>query len=112
MLLPAHLQDTMSYPIDDGDQAVANAEEELPPSTRSRLIAKLRKGDHVDDAARELGVSPRRLFAAARILTAFGEQLDETLLAERDPSLPHGSVTGYNKRCRCPQCRAAVTRNL
>ncbi|GAA2009941.1 hypothetical protein GCM10009799_42510 [Nocardiopsis rhodophaea] len=102
----------MSYPIDDTEQLIANAEEELPPSTRARLIAKLRKGMHIDDAARELGVSPQRVFSAARILGHFGEQLDATLTAERDPDLPHGTVTGYNKRCRCPQCRAAVNRRI
>lgn len=100
----------MSYPIDDTDDLIAHAEEEVPPSVRARLIARLRKGDHIEEAARDLGVSPQRVFAAARILTAFGEQLDETLLAERDPNLPHGTLTGYNKRCRCPQCRAAVNR--
>ncbi|MDA8370108.1 MAG: hypothetical protein M0026_09570 [Nocardiopsaceae bacterium] len=102
----------MSYPIDDTEQLIANAEEELPPSTRSRLIAKLRKGVHIDDAARELGVSSKRVFSAARILNSFGDQLDATLTAERDPDLPHGTVTGYNKRCRCPQCRSAVNRLL
>ncbi|MDA0568061.1 hypothetical protein LG943_27625 [Streptomonospora sp. S1-112] len=102
----------MSYPMNDTEQLIANAEEELPPPTRSRLIAKLRKGVHIDDAARELGVSTQRVFSAARILTTFGEQLDSTLTAERDPALPHGTVTGYNKRCRCPQCRGAVNRSL
>lgn len=102
----------MSYPIDDAERLIAHAEEELPPPTRSRLIAKLRKGVHIDDAARELGVSTGRVFSAARILTTFGEQLDATLTAERDPDLPHGTVTGYNKRCRCPQCRGAVNRQL
>ncbi|TDQ52329.1 hypothetical protein [Actinorugispora endophytica] len=102
----------MSYPIDDADQLIATAEEEMPPSTRSRLIAKLRMGVHIDDAARELGVSPQRVFSAARILSAFGFQLDATLTAERDPHLPHGTVTGYNKRCRCPECRAALQRRI
>lgn len=101
----------MNHPIDNGEQAMADAEAELPPALRSRLIARLRKGEHVDDAARELGLNPARLFAAARLLPAFGEQLDDTLAAERDPALPHGTVTGYNKRCRCPQCRGAVTRS-
>ncbi|MBB4935512.1 hypothetical protein F4561_006406 [Lipingzhangella halophila] len=102
----------MKHPIDDTEQLIANAEQEVPPSVRSRLIAKIRTGAHVDDAARELGVNPRRVFSAARILSAFGEQLDTTLMAERDPDLPHGTVTGYNKRCRCPQCRSAVNRQL
>lgn len=102
----------MNYPIDDVDQLISTAEEELPPSTRSRLIAKLRMGVHIDDASRELGVSPRQVFSAARILSAFGVQLDDTLTAERDPLLPHGTVTGYNKRCRCPECRSALQRRV
>ncbi|GLU49884.1 hypothetical protein [Nocardiopsis ansamitocini] len=102
----------MSYPIDDTNQLIANAEEELPPATRSRLIAKLRMGAHIDEASRDLGVSPQQVFAAARILGAFGEQLDTTLTAERDPSLPHGTLTGYNKRCRCPECRSALQRKI
>ncbi|WP_046472197.1 hypothetical protein [Allosalinactinospora lopnorensis] len=102
----------MSHPIDDTEQLIANAEQEIPPSIRSRLIAKLRMGVHIDDASRELGVNPQRVFSAARILSAFGDQLDATLTAERDPELPHGTVTGYNKRCRCPQCRGAVNRQL
>ncbi|WP_017539886.1 MULTISPECIES: hypothetical protein [Nocardiopsis] len=102
----------MSHPIDDAEQLIANAEEEFPPPVRSRLIAKLRKGTHIDDAARELGLTPQRVFSAARILGQFGEQLDATLTAERDPALPHGTVTGFNKRCRCPQCRGAVNRRI
>lgn len=102
----------MSRPSHDADQMIANAEEEVPPPTRSKLIAKLRMGAHIDDAARELGVSPRRVFAAARLLTAFGDQLDATLTRERDPELPHGTMTAYNKRCRCPECRASVNRRL
>lgn len=102
----------MTHPTDDADQMIANAEEEVPPATRSRLIAKLRKGEHIDDAARELGVSPKRVFAAARVLGAFGEQLDATLTSERDPALQHGTMTAYNKRCRCPECRASVNRRI
>ncbi|GAA3739134.1 hypothetical protein [Salinactinospora qingdaonensis] len=102
----------MSYPIEDAEDLIANAEEELPPSIRSRLIAKLRTGAHIDDAAKDLGVSPQRVFAAARILSDFGEQLDATLTSERDPELPHGTITGYNRRCRCPQCRAAINRRM
>lgn len=102
----------MNYPIDDADQLIASTEEEFPPSMRSRLIARLRMGVHIDDAARELGVSPQRVFSAARILPAFGTQLDATLTTERDPELPHGTVTGYNKRCRCPECRSALHRRI
>ena len=72
----------MSYPIDDAEQLIANAEAQMPPSIRSRLIAKLRMGKHVDDAAAELEVSPKLVFSTARLLTAFGEQLDATLQGE------------------------------
>ena len=102
----------MSYPIDDAEQLIANAEAQMPPSIRSRLIAKLRMGKHVDDAAAELEVSPKLVFSTARILTAFGEQLDATLTEQRDETLPHGTVTGYNKRCRCPQCRSALRQRI
>ncbi|HIY43287.1 MAG TPA: hypothetical protein H9836_19455 [Candidatus Nocardiopsis merdipullorum] len=102
----------MSYPIDDAEQLIANAEAQMPPSIRSRLIAKLRMGKHVDDAAAELEVSPKLVFSTARILTAFGEQLDATLTEQRDETLPHGTVTGYNKRCRCPQCRSALRQRV
>ncbi|PDP88404.1 hypothetical protein CQJ94_06305 [Glycomyces fuscus] len=102
----------MSYPIDDAEQLIANAEAEMPPSTRSRLIAKLRMGKHIDDAAAELDVSPAQVFSTGRILTAFGDQLDFTLTEQRDPSLPHGTVTGYNKRCRCPECRGALQQRV
>ncbi|WP_028648590.1 hypothetical protein [Nocardiopsis sp. CNT312] len=98
----------MSYPIDDAEQLIANAEAQMPPSTRSRLIAKLRMGKHIDDAASELETSAKQVFSTARILKPFGEQLDATLTEQRDPSLPHGTVTGYNKRCRCPECRSAL----
>ncbi|MFD6950569.1 hypothetical protein A6A08_22700 [Nocardiopsis sp. TSRI0078] len=102
----------MSYPINDAEQLIANAEAEMPPSTRSRLIAKLRMGKHIDDAAGELGISSTQVFSTARILTAFGDQLDSTLTEQRDPSLPHGTVTGYNKRCRCPECRSALQQRV
>lgn len=102
----------MSYPIDDAEQLIANAEAQMPPSTRSRLIAKLRMGKHVDDAAAELEISPKLVFSTARILKAFGDQLDATLTEQRDESLPHGTVTGYNKRCRCPQCRSALQQRI
>jgi hypothetical protein len=98
----------MSHPIDDTEQLIARAEAQMPPSTRSRLIAKLRMGRHIDDAAAELDISPKQVFSTARILTPFGDQLDATLTAQRDPALPHGTVTGYNKRCRCPECRGAL----
>ena len=65
----------MSYPIDDAEQLIANAEAEMPPSTRSRLIAKLRMGKHIDEAAAELDVSPAQIFSTGRILTAFGDKL-------------------------------------
>lgn len=102
----------MSYPIDDAEQLIANAEAQMPPSTRSRLIAKLRMGKHIDDASAELEISPKLVFSTARILTAFGEQLDATLTEQRDETLPHGTVTGYNKRCRCPQCRSALQQRV
>lgn len=102
----------MSYPIDDSEQLIANAEARMPPSIRSRLIAKLRMGKHVDDAAAELEISPKQVFSTARILAPFGEQLDATLTEQRDPSLPHGTVTGYNKRCRCPECRSALRQRV
>jgi hypothetical protein len=102
----------MSYPLDDAEQLIANAEAQMPPSTRSRLIAKLRMGKHIDDAAGELGISPKQVFSTARVLKPFGEQLDATLTDQRDPSLPHGSVTGYNKRCRCPECRGALQQRV
>ncbi|WP_116247918.1 hypothetical protein [Nocardiopsis sp. FIRDI 009] len=102
----------MSYPIDDAEQLIANAEAEMPPSTRSRLIAKLRMGKHIDDAASELGITPRTVFSTARILQSFGDQLDATLTEQRDPALPHGTVTGYNKRCRCPECRSALQQHV
>ncbi|MEU0492843.1 hypothetical protein ACOQFV_29545 [Nocardiopsis changdeensis] len=102
----------MSHPIDDVEQLIANAEADMPPSTRSRLIAKLRMGKHIDEAAAELDISPKQVFSTARILQPFGEQLDSTLTAQRDPSLPHGTVTGYNKRCRCPECRSALQRRI
>lgn len=102
----------MSYPIDDAEQLIANAEARMPPSTRSRLIAKLRMGKHVDDAANELEISPKQVFSTARILASFGEQLDATLTEQRDPGLPHGTVSGYNKRCRCPECRSALRQRV
>ncbi|MEU3020987.1 hypothetical protein ABZ635_26795 [Nocardiopsis sp. NPDC007018] len=102
----------MSYPLDDAEQLIANAEALMPPSTRSRLIAKLRMGKHIDDAAKELEISPKQVFSTARVLKPFGEQLDATLLDQRDPSIPHGSVTGYNKRCRCPECRSALQQRV
>ncbi|MBB6122013.1 hypothetical protein [Nocardiopsis algeriensis] len=102
----------MNYPIDDAEQLIENAEAEMPPSTRSRLIAKLRMGRHIDEAAAELDLSPGKVFSTARILKPFGEQLDATLTDQRDPSLPHGTVTGYNKRCRCPECRSALQRRV
>ncbi|GAB3206240.1 hypothetical protein ACQEU5_08790 [Marinactinospora thermotolerans] len=102
----------MNYPIDDAEELIANAEEEFPPAMRSRLIAKLRMGMHIDDAARDLGLTSQRVFAAARILSAFGDQLDATLTDQRDPSIPHGTVTGYNRRCRCPRCRAALNQRI
>lgn len=102
----------MSHPIDDTEQLIANAEAQMPPSTRSRLIAKLRMGRHIDDAAAELDIRPKQVFSTARILTPFGDQLDATLTAQRDPALPHGTVTGYNKRCRCPECRSALQQRV
>ncbi|OLT30435.1 hypothetical protein BJF83_24865 [Nocardiopsis sp. CNR-923] len=102
----------MNHPIDDAEQLIANAEAQMPPSTRSRLIAKLRMGKHLDDAASELEITARAVFATARILQSFGDQLDATLMEQRDPSLPHGTVTGYNKRCRCPECRSALQQHV
>src|SRR5690606_11914037 len=98
--VPAPRRTTMSHPIDDAEQLIANAEEEFPPPLRSLLIAKLRKGEHIDDAAEDLGMTPQQVFSAARILASFGDQLDATLTAERDPDLPHGTVTGRSEERR------------
>src|SRR5699024_6479779 len=98
--------------IDDVEQLLARAEAQMPPSVRPRLLAQPRMGKHIDDAAAELEVSPKLVFSTARILTAFGEQLAATRTEQRDETLPHGTVTGYNKRCRCPQCRSALRQRV
>lgn len=71
-------------------------------ATILRLVGE---GVHLSDALAEVGRAPQALVALRLADPAYARQLDDALMATRDPNLPHGTSTGWRKRCRCPECR-------
>ncbi|MEE4546427.1 hypothetical protein V2S66_31245 [Streptomyces sp. V4-01] len=80
----------------------------FPLAARRRLLALITAGVNFPDACNDLSITQAR----ARGYGAFDEQwvqdLDDALMAGRDPNLNHGTINAYRwGACRCPECRQA-----
>lgn len=59
-------------------------------------------------AADAAGVTAQAIWGRARVDAGWRDQLNQALVAGRDPEVPHGTLSGWRwYRCRCPECRAA-----
>lgn len=75
------------------------------------LLAALRDGTPLTEAAAQAGVPFQALFGRARWDAAWATRLDQALMAGRDPGLRHGTDHTYKAhKCRCPECRQAHAR--
>jgi len=78
----------------------------FPRVLREAVLRELRKGQRLGQVCQTLRISPNQLHTFARINPWFRTELDEALMAGRDPGLNHGSESAYRiHRCRCPDCR-------
>ena len=80
----------------------------FPAQQRSRLLELIANGLPLPQACETVGVAMSRVHATARLNARWAEQLDEALMAGRDPDITHGNTYAYKMlRCRCPECRRA-----
>lgn len=78
----------------------------FPRVLREAVLRDLRNGRPLGQVCRTLRIFPAQLHAFARINPWFRAELDESLMAGRNPSLRHGSESAYRIHgCRCPDCR-------
>lgn len=84
----------------------------FPRPLRTALLTQLRSGRPLGEAAQSIRVPAPQIHGFARTNPAFRRELDEALLAGRDPNLTHGTQSAYRYgRCRCPECREAKARS-
>lgn len=85
------------------------ADRALPPAARRRILAAVRRGRSMTQAADAAGVTAQAIWGRARVDAGWRDQLNQALVAGRDPEVPHGTLSGWRwYRCRCPECRAAL----
>ena len=83
-----------------------NAARRLPAPTRRLILARLAAGEHLSDVCHALETTPQSLHGFKAYDEQWALQLDDALLAGRDPGLDHGTFNAYRHgRCRCPECR-------
>ncbi|MFG1858438.1 helix-turn-helix domain-containing protein [Actinomadura geliboluensis] len=81
------------------------------PDAERALLAALRSGGPIAQAAEQVGMTPQTLFGRARFDRAWSVRLDRALMVGRDPGISHGTDHAYKRhRCRCPECREAHAR--
>lgn len=87
------------------------AQDALGPRGRQELVLRAQAGQGFRETCEEMWVTPVSVWQRARLLPAWGRELDVALMGARDPRLPHGSEYTYRRNgCRCPECREAKRR--
>ncbi|WP_369383228.1 hypothetical protein [Streptomyces sp. cg36] len=86
----------------------AFVEQVFPAQARADLLKILAAGNPLPVGLAWVQTPPARMWAYARTHPAWGRNLDEALMASRDPNLHHGREHTYRVYgCRCPDCRTA-----
>ena len=86
------------------------AEKRLPPNVRAELITRLSRGELLATAARALHITTNQIWGRARRDLEWAELLQTTLDQARPSDLRHGVQSGFNRGCRCTECREAIRR--
>lgn len=93
------------------DQRRRKTLERFTPELERTLLAALRSGTPLVQAAEQVGMTQQTLFGRARFDRAWAARLDHALMDGRDESLGHGTDYVYKAyKCRCPECREAHAR--
>jgi hypothetical protein len=71
------------------------------------LLRAIRLGRPLEDAAARHGLTVQAVWGQSAIDPVRAAALEAALYAGRDPQVPHGTVTGYRRKCRCQECREA-----
>lgn len=80
-----------------------------PDRAPDRLLQLLRDGASMHDACDRIGVTNKQVAAYTRAHPNWNADLNEALMAGRDPDLNHGTYRAYRyDKCRCPECRSAA----
>lgn len=93
------------------DQRRRKTLERFTPEVERTLLAALRSGVPLAQAAEQVGMTQQTMFGRARFDRAWAVRLDRALMAGRDEDLGHGTDYVYKTyKCRCPECREAHAR--
>jgi len=71
------------------------------------LLDGARAGQKFGDVANRVGLTTQKVASAIGRDPALRAELDEALMAGRDPQIQHGRRLGYRRGCWCPECRSA-----
>lgn len=69
------------------------------------LFDALRGGTSYGQALVSVGLTSQAVTEKCYANREFSDQLDQALIDGRDPSLSHGTKSGWDHCCRCPDCR-------
>lgn len=74
------------------------------------LLRRLAAGESLAEATADLGLTVAAVRGRAQWDDTWAERLEDALTAGRPEGLPHGTLTGYARGCRCLDCQNARRR--
>ncbi|MEV4087698.1 type I-E CRISPR-associated protein Cse1/CasA, partial [Nonomuraea fuscirosea] len=80
---------------------------EFPPAARQRVLAAVREGQKLTDAARAVNITTNGVWGRARWDAEFSDSLEEALAANCPGGARCGTDAGYKDGGRCRRCRGA-----